>query len=79
MKAFCQCKTLTICLQQTAAKIERAWSVNNSIMLHEPQSTLDATNRVVGILDAKYEKADLRSHNMASLRATSKECEIICL
>ena len=45
----------------TAAKIERAWSVNNSIMLHEPQSTLDATNRVVGILDAKYEKADLRS------------------
>jgi hypothetical protein len=45
----------------TATKIERAWSVNNSIMLHEPKSTLDATSRVVGILDAKYEKADLRS------------------
>jgi hypothetical protein len=45
----------------TAAKIERTWSVNNSIMLHEPESTLDVTNRVVGILDAKYEKADLRS------------------
>ena len=30
-------------------------------MLHEPKSTLDATNRVVGILDAKYEKEDLRS------------------
>jgi hypothetical protein len=45
----------------TAAKIERAWSVNNSIMLHEPKSTLYATNRVVRILDAKYEKADLRS------------------
>jgi hypothetical protein len=30
-------------------------------MLHEPKSTLDATNRVVGILDAKYEKADLGS------------------
>jgi hypothetical protein len=45
----------------TATKIERAWSVNNSIMLHEPKSTLDATNHVVGIFDAKYEKADLRS------------------
>jgi hypothetical protein len=30
-------------------------------MLHEPKSTLDATNCVIGILDAKYEKADLRS------------------
>jgi hypothetical protein len=30
-------------------------------MLHKPQSTYDATNRVVGILDAKYEKADLCS------------------
>jgi hypothetical protein len=45
----------------TAVKIKKAWSVNNSIMLHEPQSTLDATNRVVGILDAKYEKANLHS------------------
>ena len=41
-------------------KIEKAWSVNNS-MLQEPLSTLDATNRVVRILDAKYEKADLQS------------------
>jgi hypothetical protein len=30
-------------------------------MLHEPKSTLDVTNCVVGILDAKYEKADLHS------------------
>jgi hypothetical protein len=30
-------------------------------MLHEPKSTLDATSCVVGILDAKYEKANLRS------------------
>ncbi len=28
-------------------------------MIHEPKSTLDATQWIVKILDAKYEKADL--------------------
>ena len=42
------------------SKMERAWTVNNS-MVHEPQSMHEATQRVVHILDAKYEKADLQS------------------
>ena len=41
-------------------KIEKAWSVNN-YLANEPQSTLDATKRVIRILDAKYEKADLQA------------------
>ena len=45
----------------TRAKIERAWTTNNSIMAHEPKSTLDATNGVIKILDAKFEKADLKA------------------
>ena len=40
----------------TRAKIERAWMANNSVMIHEPKSTLEATQWVVKILDAKYEK-----------------------
>ena len=44
----------------TTSKMERAWTVNNS-MVHEPQSTHEATQRVVHILDAKYEKANLRA------------------
>ena len=32
---------------------------NNSVMIHEPKSTLKGTQQVVKILDAKYEKADL--------------------
>ena len=43
----------------TRAKIERAWMANNSVMIHEPKSTLEATQLVVKILDAKYEIADL--------------------
>ncbi len=43
------------------SKIEKARSLNNSVMVHEPESTLAATNRVVHILDANYEKADLQS------------------
>ena len=43
------------------SKIEKAWSLNNSVMIHEPESTLAATNCVVHILDANYEKADLQS------------------
>ena len=42
----------------TTSKMERAWTVNNSLV-HEPPSTHEATQRVVYILDAKYEKADL--------------------
>ena len=43
----------------TRSRIERAWTVNN--MLHEPESTEEATQRALGILDAKYEKADLQA------------------
>ena len=45
----------------TRAKIERAWMANNSVMIHEPKSTLKAMQWVVKILDAKYEKADLNA------------------
>ncbi len=44
----------------TISTMDKAWAVNNS-MAHEPSSTQDATQRVVHILDAKYEKADLQS------------------
>ena len=44
----------------TKSKIEKAWTVHNSLA-HEPHSTQEATKRVVQILDAKYEKADLQS------------------
>eukprot|EP00804_Cyclotella_cryptica_P028771 CCRYP_018716-RA/>CCRYP_018716-RA protein AED:0.36 eAED:1.00 QI:0/-1/0/1/-1/1/1/0/123 len=40
--------------------MDKAWAVNNS-MAHEPSNTRDATQQVVHILDAKYEKADLQS------------------
>ena len=40
--------------------MEKTWTVNNS-MAHEPHSMQEATQRVVHIPDAKYEKADLRS------------------
>ena len=46
------------------AQIEKSWSLNNSIFQEntkEPQSTLKATKRLIQILDAKYEKADLRA------------------
>ena len=43
-----------------STKIEKAWSVNNSLA-HEPVSTKNATQRVVEILDANYEKADLQA------------------
>ena len=44
----------------TISKMECTWAVNN-IMVQEPQSMHEATQRVVHILDAKYEKADLQS------------------
>ena len=44
----------------TTSKMERAWTVNN-IMANEPHSMHEATQQVVHILDAKYEKADLQS------------------
>ena len=49
---------------QTKATIKRAWTLNNSIYQHtskEPKSTLEATERLIHILDAKYEKANLRA------------------
>ena len=49
---------------KTKASIERAWTMNNSIyqdMSKEPQSMLEATKCLIHILDAKYEKEDLRS------------------
>ena len=44
----------------TTSKMEKAWTVNNS-MAHEPHSMQEVTQRVVHILDTKYEKADLQS------------------
>ncbi len=49
---------------RTRAAANKAWIVNNSIYQstsQEPQSTLDATKRLIKILDAKYEKANLRA------------------
>jgi hypothetical protein len=43
------------------SKIERAWMANNNVISHEPKSTLEATQKVVKILDAKYEKSDLKA------------------
>jgi hypothetical protein len=43
----------------TTSNMEKAWVVNNSMVL-EPQSTQEATQWVVHILDAKCEKADLQ-------------------
>jgi len=43
-----------------STKIDKAWAVSNS-MAHEPMSTKSATQRVLGILDANYEKADLQA------------------
>ena len=40
--------------------LEKAWAVNNS-MANEPQSTQEATRRVVKILDENYKRADLQS------------------
>ena len=44
----------------TTSKLERIWAVNNS-MVQEPPSMHEATQRVIHILDTKYEKADLQS------------------
>jgi P2-related tail formation protein len=35
--------------------------INNSAMIHEPKSTLEATQRVVKILDSKQYKANLNA------------------
>jgi hypothetical protein len=42
------------------SKIEKAWTVNNS-MAHKPVSTKNAAQRVVEILVANYEKADIQA------------------
>ncbi len=49
---------------RTRAAADKAWTVNNSIyqsMSKEPQSMLEATKCLIEILDAKYEKANLRA------------------
>ena len=38
-----------------------AWMANNNVMIYEPKSTLEATQWVVKILNAKYKKADLNA------------------
>ena len=43
-----------------STKIDKAWAVNNS-MAHELMSIKNDTQRVVEILDANYEKADLQA------------------
>jgi predicted oxidoreductase len=59
-----------------STKIDKAWAVNNS-MAHEPVSTKNATQRVVQILDANYEKSDRKQwykpldHTSASKTRTS--------
>jgi hypothetical protein len=40
--------------------MDKARAVNNS-MTHEPHSMQEATERVIHILDANYEKTDLQS------------------
>ncbi len=43
----------------TRAQIEKSWLLNNSIFQEntkEPQSTMEATKRLIQILEAKYEK-----------------------
>ena len=57
----------------TRAKIERAWMANNNVMIHEPKSTLEATQQVVKILDAKYEKSDLNAGSRNS-QLQAPEC-----
>ena len=60
----------------TRAKIERAWMANNNVMILKPKSTLEATQQVVKILDAKYEKADInavRADNSKHLSVPNEE------
>ena len=44
----------------TSPSMDKAWAVNNSIS-HEPHSKQEATEQVIHILDANYEKEDLQS------------------
>ena len=55
---------------RTRAVANKAWTMNNSIyqsLSKEPQSTLKATKRLIEILDAKQEKANLKA-------ITKEEC-----
>jgi hypothetical protein len=56
MKSNCQCKNINY-LQGSSTL--RALRLNNCLAV-EPQSTQDATKRVMWILDAKYQIADLQ-------------------
>ena len=57
------------------SKLTKAWTVNNS-MSNKPTSTVEATDRVIHIFDAKYEKADLQavvSYNCTHLSLSQQE------
>ena len=54
-----------------SSKIEKAWSIKHN-MVHEPQSTEEATQQAIHILDAKYKKADLQS-------VVDTNCPLLCL
>jgi hypothetical protein len=56
MKSSCQCKTYYLQGSSTL----HALKLNHSLAM-EPQSTQDATKRVMRILDAKHQQADLQS------------------
>jgi hypothetical protein len=56
MKSSCQCKTSTLQGSSTL----RVLKLNHSLAM-EHKSTQDTTKRVKWILNAKYQKADLRS------------------
>ena len=63
---------------RSKAAADKAWIVNNSMYQstsQKPQSTLDATKGLIGILDAKYEKANLRAITEGDcLNHLSAEC-----
>ena len=44
----------------STSTIKKAWDQNNSLA-HEPKSTDEATQRLIKIADAKYQKADLQA------------------
>jgi hypothetical protein len=55
---------------KTRAAVNKAWTVNNSIyqsLSNDPQNTLETTKCLIEILDAQYEKANLRA-------ITEEEC-----
>ena len=63
------------------SKKRKAWALNNT-MHSEPKSTQEATDRVIHILDAKYEKADLQkivTDNCSHLTSKQQTLLLKCL